>query len=472
MPIENEINKDINNAGQIYALRTILWHALHGSSLKEFWDAYDAAGLTVTADDLEAAVETLPSIYGKELEAKYAKRFREEIWPFRLLAQTQVNTIDISDAVNTNQSPVRKTLDSANELKAAAKKKFSFNKKKETNNKVESVINTDGTVQTVVDTQYNIIDENRPQYNFQQPPVQSNVFVPQIEGNHVNIDVQHNLNMICGLLKDRLPSGTLIETKYSFGDFYTAIITFVDGTVNTLTIDAKTMLPDYYGIVTKTKTYGTIMVPIATGCDNINKKLITTPLYELTEEETKEIISKYYLADIGIYYCFDLSSLKGLRKLSKKNKERFQKILSDLGSTLRDVNTNDVPRFRFKEFNWINDFVIISDDKVKSPLRSLNETSPWIVNCEFTIKNGKIVQPGQENQQPAETKAEEKKKAEVKKEEKSKSKKAKAKKSGKTERSSKKSSGDESKNKPSGNPAFDSGLINEEGLITPQFTTA
>jgi hypothetical protein len=205
----------------------------------------------------------------------------------------------------------------------------------------------------------------------------------------VSNDVQEHFNHIFREMKERVPKGTQIDVIYNnMSGSFTCKLTFEDKT-NNLTIDAKTMLPDYYSIFVTHKEYGTIAVPFD---DKLANDIIMTPMYEISKEEIERLIKNYYLPDIGVYYTFDFSTFKGMNKMSKKDKKKLNDVLVKLSEDLKDKTVEDTPRFRISKFNSVDDFEITSDERCRNPLAYIGETSGWTANATFEVKNGQAVQ--------------------------------------------------------------------------------
>jgi GH18 family chitinase len=120
-------------------------------------------------------------------------------------------------------------------------------------------------------------------------------------------------------------------------------------------------------------------------------------MYQVPENVIEDILNKYYFDDIGIYYTFDLSSVKGIKDMHKKDKKKFESVLTNLKETLRDQNVDDIPRFRISKWNSIDDFQITSDELCKTPFYYNKETSGWIAHVTFDIKEGKAIMVNQPN---------------------------------------------------------------------------
>jgi hypothetical protein len=168
---------------------------------------------------------------------------------------------------------------------------------------------------------------------------------------------------------------------------YPVSITKPDGTSNCITIDAKSVLPDYYSVMAASYDNSIAFIPLE---HELARKIINDPTYRTTQEDIKDVIDKYCFDNVRLYYTFDFSNIKGLNKLNSENRKKLSEILTKISNTMYNRNYNNVPRFRFEEFNWIDDFVLVSDEKCKSPLAYYGENSAWISGQRITLKDGNI----------------------------------------------------------------------------------
>ena len=125
----------------------------------------------------------------------------------------------------------------------------------------------------------------------------------------------------------------------------------------------------------------------------ILKRVLNTAFYILMPNEIQEIISDYF-RNITLYRYIDMSNTEFLNKLTPEEFQLLGKKLTFIISKVREQSQGiDLPRFRFNYWNSVNDFMIISDPTVVSPLVDLSETSPII--CEgliFEVKGDYVVQ--------------------------------------------------------------------------------
>lgn len=126
----------------------------------------------------------------------------------------------------------------------------------------------------------------------------------------------------------------------------------------------------------------------------IIKKLFDNKFYELSKEELQEVLQDYF-RNMRIYRYLDMSNTGALNSLTP---EEFQKLGKKMTFILNQVQNqqndgSELPRFRINYWNGIDDFLIISDPAVKSPLMKLNETSPVTLNgLMFEVKGDDITQ--------------------------------------------------------------------------------
>ena len=133
--------------------------------------------------------------------------------------------------------------------------------------------------------------------------------------------------------------------------------------------------------------YDTIFV--STDHKDIIKKSLANKMYTLTKEEI-DIVNKDYFENQSIYRYIDMSNTDFLNKLSDEDK----KILNNKLTFILNILSNqtmpgqDLPRLRFNNWDSVNEFCIISDNKVKSPLLVEGATSSILVNGLIFIVNG------------------------------------------------------------------------------------
>ena len=133
---------------------------------------------------------------------------------------------------------------------------------------------------------------------------------------------------------------------------------------------------------------------VSTKHDKIIRNILSTVFYILTPEEIQDVIQDYF-RNMTIYRYIDMSHTEFLKDLTKEEFQKLGKKLTYILNqvTIQNQGVNDLPRFRFNMWNGVDDFMIISDPDVKSPLKHTNETSSVI--CEglmFEVKCDDIIQ--------------------------------------------------------------------------------
>lgn len=128
---------------------------------------------------------------------------------------------------------------------------------------------------------------------------------------------------------------------------------------------------------------------------DIIKRVFDTAFYVMTPEEIQSVLVDHFY-NMGIYRYVDMSNTGFLSKLSTEDFQKLGKKLTFIINKCRDLynpNGEDVPRFRFKEFESIDKFSIISDSEVISPLSVTNETSVNITEgLTFEVEKDKVLQ--------------------------------------------------------------------------------
>ena len=212
-------------------------------------------------------------------------------------------------------------------------------------------------------------------------PITVDYTVPQ------DLDTKREINEIVDTVKNLVPEKSIITVSYDGLGMYPVSITKPDGTSNCITIDAKTILPDYYSVMAAGYNNSIAFIPLE---HELARKIINDPTYRPTQEDIKDVVDKYCFDNVKLYYTFDFSNIKGLNKLNKENRKKLSEILTKISNTMYNRYCNNIPRFRFEEFNWIDDFVLVSDEKCKSPLFYYGEHSGWISGQRITLKDGNI----------------------------------------------------------------------------------
>lgn len=175
------------------------------------------------------------------------------------------------------------------------------------------------------------------------------------------------------------------------GDLITLFV-YKNGIEEFFTIDPGIIMGlGRFGIIAKIQGNDEIIVPLE--CKDIVKNIITNSFYVLTAEEIQTVLG-YYFSNMNIYRYIDMSFTEKITGLSKDDMGILENKLSFIISKMREVSPQaELPRLRFNHWSSVNDFMLISDPNVKSPLAYKGDTSPVI--CEgllFQIDGNNIIQ--------------------------------------------------------------------------------
>lgn len=144
---------------------------------------------------------------------------------------------------------------------------------------------------------------------------------------------------------------------------------------------------DKFGIIARYAN-DSIFVPVT--MTDIVQKVIENPMYNLTVEEYQRVIDGYF-RNMNIYRYIDMSNTGKLADWSKEDFQKLGKKLTFIINLMKkqtDPNT-DAPRLRFNLLNSVDDFMLISDPSVKSPI---TDTSQVVVEGLMYICNGDDIQ--------------------------------------------------------------------------------
>ena len=127
--------------------------------------------------------------------------------------------------------------------------------------------------------------------------------------------------------------------------------------------------------------------------EDIVKNVLANKFYILNPNEFQQVIEDYF-NNLTLYSYIDMSNTGFLNKLSKDDFIKLGKKLTFIINKVKEqTKTSQPPRFRFKKWKSVNDFSIVSDGKVISPLENTGETSAVIVDgLTFIVKGDKITQ--------------------------------------------------------------------------------
>jgi hypothetical protein len=149
-----------------------------------------------------------------------------------------------------------------------------------------------------------------------------------------------------------------------------------------LLIDPNIIIGDGYNIIAASPMGGTTAFNIARNRD-IVKKLLVNPTYVMTAEEYQKSRKGQFVND-ELYSVVDMTGMsKHMGQLSKDNKSSLENRLLKIFTTPNPFFTTfgTIPRFRFSIFKSINEFTLVSDDKVKVPFVANNV----VPGCVITV---------------------------------------------------------------------------------------
>lgn len=116
---------------------------------------------------------------------------------------------------------------------------------------------------------------------------------------------------------------------------------------------------------------------------DIIKNILQSGFYRMSHNEYQKVIQDYF-RNLNIYRYIDLTNSGFLKELSPEDFQKLGKKITFILSKLAGQNASgDFPRFRFNKWVSVEDFMIISDPEVKSPLADVDGTSKNI--CEGLI---------------------------------------------------------------------------------------
>ena len=134
-----------------------------------------------------------------------------------------------------------------------------------------------------------------------------------------------------------------------------------------------------------------IIVPF--DCKEIVEKVITNSFYLLTSDDVSKVLT-YYFMNMSLYRYIDMSNTEKLAKLSIDELNELDIKLTFLLKKFSESNPGKViPRLRFKKFESVDDFELISDQLTKSPLAFSGETESSICNgLGFKVSDKNVTQ--------------------------------------------------------------------------------
>lgn len=169
------------------------------------------------------------------------------------------------------------------------------------------------------------------------------------------------------------------HTLKKFGELIELSLTdiLINNQPASLLIDPNIIIGDGYNIIAASPMGGTTAFNIARNRD-IVKKLLVNPTYVMTAEEYQKSRKGQFVND-ELYSVVDMTGMsKHMGQLSKDNKSSLENRLLKIFTTPNPffASFGIIPRFRFSIFKNINEFTLVSDDKVKVPLPTLNNVVP------------------------------------------------------------------------------------------------
>jgi len=137
--------------------------------------------------------------------------------------------------------------------------------------------------------------------------------------------------------------------------------------------------------------YGSMM-PLPVSLKDICKKILANRMAANTlNQKEMAVMTKNLMADYRIYTNIDMSRGEELiGKMTAEEYKKFQGILSTIVSLPWGKDGRPVlPRTRIRSFKSWNDFILVSDEKVKCP--SLGNFNMLISEMTIIVKNDKIL---------------------------------------------------------------------------------
>ena len=138
----------------------------------------------------------------------------------------------------------------------------------------------------------------------------------------------------------------------------------------------------------------TVFVEVADINKKIIKEILKSRFFVLTPSEVQHV-TKDYFKNMGIYSYIDMNNTEFLNDISMEDFFKLGKKLTFIVNKIKSYGTNvtDIPRFRFDTFESVNNFSIVSDSEVISPLALTGETSGMIIEgLRFTVTRDTVVQ--------------------------------------------------------------------------------
>lgn len=115
--------------------------------------------------------------------------------------------------------------------------------------------------------------------------------------------------------------------------------------------------------------------------------------YVLTKDEAQEVLLDYF-RNMEIYKYVDMSDTEFIAEMNVDDFQKLGKKLTFILTKVQEQSTGvGLPRFRFNYWNGIDDFIIVSDNAVKSPLSISGKTSSIILEgLIYEVKGDDVIQ--------------------------------------------------------------------------------
>ena len=168
---------------------------------------------------------------------------------------------------------------------------------------------------------------------------------------------------------EQLFGDTLLDKRYEFyrvGSLYSIMTFDRNGMPINYNIDPGFIFGS--GVCMLVIIYGNMFPINIAGNRSIIRKFLDNYLTIPSQKEMTEI-TKNLMVDFRIYVNIDMS--RGNDILPKLNKRQYDTLQSKLSKIMSlswgENNIPEIPRFRFKSFKSVDQFTLVSDDKVKIP---------------------------------------------------------------------------------------------------------
>lgn len=189
--------------------------------------------------------------------------------------------------------------------------------------------------------------------------------------NNSRLDINNDMSKITlaqiKTLEDQF-KGMLDNLNYQFnkvGDLFELVIFDNYYGPRSFTIDPDLIMGNGYNIMLSTPTSYT---PVNVTHKNIISRALNTPGYILMENEYKETLKDIF-ANTNIYNFIDMSM--GREVFKGISKSDYQKLNDILTQIIGDPDLGGI-RLRFREWKSVKAFILVSDNKCKTPLPDLN----------------------------------------------------------------------------------------------------